>query len=79
MMKCKEVHHLIATDEVAESGWMTRFTLRLHVLMCHHCRRYVQHLHAIGREFRSLVVKAEPDSATLLRMEREVLARVARG
>lgn len=48
MLKCKEV---VETADALVDGtplsWRERFALRVHLLMCHHCRRYVRQLHTL--------------------------------
>ncbi|MED5238436.1 MAG: zf-HC2 domain-containing protein [Pseudomonadota bacterium] len=48
MLKCKEaVEKANALVDGAPLGWRERFALRLHLLMCHHCRRYLRQLRAL--------------------------------
>ena len=47
MLKCKEVvDRADALVDGTPLSWRERFALRMHLLMCHHCRRYVRQLHA---------------------------------
>ena len=48
MLNCKEVARLIASDELADAVWANRALVRLHLLMCRHCRGYAAQLRAIG-------------------------------
>lgn len=47
MLKCRDVpqhaEQLMAGDLTAGQ----RFSLRMHLLMCHHCRRYVRQLRVL--------------------------------
>ena len=48
MLKCK--HVVVKADALVDGAPLTkreRFALRLHLLMCHHCRRYVRQLRAM--------------------------------
>ncbi|MBQ25811.1 zf-HC2 domain-containing protein [Alcanivorax sp.] len=48
MLKCK--HVVVKADALVDGAPLTRrerFALRLHLLMCHHCRRYVRQLRAL--------------------------------
>ena len=48
MLKCK--HAVEKADALVDGTPLTRrerFALRLHLLMCHHCRRYVRQLRAL--------------------------------
>ena len=48
MPNCKEVARLIASDELADTLWLTRALVWLHLLMCQRCRGYAAQLRAIG-------------------------------
>ena len=48
MLKCKDV--AAKADALVDGAPMTmreRFAMRMHLLMCHHCRRYVRQLRAL--------------------------------
>ena len=48
MLKCK--HVVAKADAIVDGAPLTRrerFALRLHLLMCHHCRRYIRQLRAL--------------------------------
>lgn len=80
MLSCKEVAHLVASDEFEESGWMTRLSVRIHLLMCVHCRRYVAQVQAIGTAARSLYSDRR-DSGELViirRLENAILKEIRR-
>ena len=48
MLKCKEVvEKADALVDGTPLHWRDRVALRLHLLMCHHCRRYVRQLGAL--------------------------------
>ena len=48
MLNCKEVARVIASDELADAVWLNRALVRLHLLMCRHCKCYAAQLRAIG-------------------------------
>jgi hypothetical protein len=73
MLKCKEVTHIIATGEIDEFTWMKRLEMRMHLLMCTHCKEYVSQIFAMGQGVRRLFGSDE-DPETLARMERDILA-----
>ena len=74
MLTCKELAKVIASDEFADAGWKQRLGVRLHLLMCRHCRRYRTQLRAIGAAARQLFGRSqEEDQATLRRLERAIL------
>ncbi len=53
MMSCQETTRAIAS-ELADAGWRQRLSVRLHLLMCRHCRRYAAQLSAIGAAARQV-------------------------
>lgn len=53
MLKCKDVvERADALVDGTPLGWRERFALRMHLLMCHHCRRYVRQLQALVSSLR---------------------------
>lgn len=44
MLKCTQAVEDANTMHTSELGWWRRFSLFMHLLMCHHCRRYVRQL-----------------------------------
>ena len=79
MLKCKDVTRKIASDELAEAGWGERLGVRLHLLLCRHCRRYVAQLRAIGAAAQNLWGSRSQDPPTLERLERRILERSLSG
>lgn len=73
MMSCREVHRIVATDAATTLGWRDRLRLRLHVLMCHHCARYVRQLTALARHARQALGQ-EPDPERCRRLAAAVMA-----
>jgi hypothetical protein len=49
MRNCRDTAELIAGDRLYEEGWVGRLLVRLHLLMCRHCREYAAQLLVIGR------------------------------
>ena len=54
MLTCKDVATAIGQDEWRTVPWWRGLALRLHLLMCPHCRRYAAQIRAIGTAARSL-------------------------
>lgn len=54
MLRCSEVARLCASDDIGGARWKTRTAVRVHLLMCRHCRRYVRELRRIGAAVRAL-------------------------
>ncbi len=48
MQNCKEVAGILASDGLEEAAWTRRLSVRFHLMMCRHCRRYASQLRAIG-------------------------------
>lgn len=73
MLKCREVSRIVATGEIEELPWMKRIEMRLHLMMCNHCREYLAQIFALGRGVRR-IFGLEEDAETLARLERKILA-----
>jgi anti-sigma factor RsiW len=61
MLKCNEV--VERADELVDGtplSFRQRWALRLHLMMCHHCRRYVRQLRLLVQSLRR---EPEPASA----------------
>jgi len=70
MLKCNEVTRLYASDAARSASLRKRLALRIHLLMCRHCRRYVRELRAIGEAVRDLGRQApdhDQDQEALIR------------
>ena len=76
MLKCREVSKLVATDSVGELGFMRRLELRMHVLMCRHCHRYLQQIRILGRGARELADRDKPSPERLQEIEEEIIEQV---
>lgn len=48
MMTCQEVTETIASDGLETAGWRKRLRVKVHLLLCRHCRSYARQLAAIG-------------------------------
>ncbi len=75
MLNCKEVARLVASEELVEAGWLTRAAVRLHLLRCHHCRRYAAQLRAISTAALERRSFGPADLQALERLERSILER----
>ncbi len=76
MLSCRNVTHLVATDQIEEAGWWVRLSFRLHIAMCRHCRRYVAQIKAIGEAARALAPSHPEDPETLRRLGRSILEQI---
>ena len=75
MLNCKEVTRLIASDELADAVWLNRALVRLHLLMCRHCRRYAAQLRAIGAAARDRWDSGVADRAAFEQLQSSLLER----
>lgn len=73
MLCCQEVARQIASDEFKEANVWQRLWVRLHLLMCRHCRRYAVQLHSIDETARNLWGPHTEDPSTLERLERDII------
>ena len=73
MLCCQEVARQIASDEFTEANVWQRLWVRLHLLMCRHCRRYAVQLHSIDETARNLWGPHTEDPSTLERLERDII------
>jgi hypothetical protein len=76
MLRCREVAHLFATDEVERAGWLRRVELRLHLRMCRYCRLYAQQIRKLGEMARRVWGKGSSDPEVLARLEQKILHRI---
>ncbi len=63
MLSCREVTRLTASDRLASAGFRQRLAVRMHRLMCRHCRRYARQLRAVARVMRGLARDGVPTGA----------------
>ena len=77
MLTCKEVAKAIAQDESGKGGWRHTWALRLHLLMCRHCRRYAEQIQAIGPAVRRLLREHGDDPKAVARLEAAILSDLA--
>ncbi len=75
MLNCKEVARLIASDELADAVWSDRALVRLHLLMCRHCKCYAAQLRAIGAAARDRSDSDVADRASFEKLQGSILER----
>ena len=75
MPNCKEVAHLIASDELADAVWLNRALVGLHLMMCRHCRGYAAQLRAIGAAARHQWDSEAVDRASFEKLQSSILER----
>ncbi len=74
MLTCKETAKAVAHDELRTAPRWRRHALRLHLLMCPHCRRYAAQIRAIGTAARSLLRAHGDDLKALERLHETILS-----
>ncbi len=72
MLSCKEVARVLASDALDQYTWGHRLALRVHLLMCRHCRLYARQLRAIAAAARGLWREESEDPSTLERLKRAI-------
>ena len=75
MPTCKDVATAIGQDDVRTLPWWRGLALRLHLLMCPHCRRYAAQIRAIGTAARSLFREYDANPQVLARLQETILSR----
>ena len=73
-MTCKEAAEAIGRDEWRAAPPWRRLGLRLHLLMCAHCRRYAAQIRAIGTAARRLFREHGEDPKVLERLRETILS-----
>lgn len=75
MPSCREVSGAVASGALDEAPIRRRLAVRLHLVMCRHCRRYARQLRAIGRATRELVSSPDGEADSVERLRRALLGR----
>ena len=73
MLRCDEVTRLCASEEILTAPLMKRLSVRMHLFLCRHCRRYVRELARIREAARSLVDTPETEAESSEALVRRVL------
>ena len=73
MLRCSEVTRLHASEDIQRASWRKRIAVRLHLMMCGSCQRYVKELAAIGVATRSMTRVKEEDPEQLEALLHRVL------
>ena len=75
MLTCKNVATAIGRDEWRAAPRWRRVAIRLHLLICRHCRRYAAQIRALGTAARSLLREHGEDPTVLERLHETILSR----
>jgi hypothetical protein len=62
MLTCRDVTELFTDYDERALPWRRRVAVRLHVLMCGACRRYLAQLRAVSVALRGLGVEPPPQA-----------------
>ncbi len=76
MLSCKEVTWLCASEELRRAPLARRLAVRLHLMMCTHCRRYVRQLRLIGMAAREEVRRLLPNPRRVAELELTIKERL---
>jgi len=80
MLNCKETAHAVSTEDVVPVGWRQRLAVRLHLMMCRHCRRYAQQMQAMGNAARDVFQHPPKDLSSpehLAKLQSDILDRLS--
>jgi anti-sigma factor ChrR (cupin superfamily) len=83
MLSCKEIAQTVSTEDVVPVGWRKRLALKLHLMMCRHCRRYAQQMQAMGNAARDVFQHPPKDPSSpetpqnLAKLQSAILDRLA--
>lgn len=75
MPTCKQIANDIASDALSTASWNRRASVRLHLLLCRHCRRYARQMRAIGSAVRTVFGHHEDDADARERLEKIIDCR----
>lgn len=75
MLTCREISHDLAADMLRTAGLRRRIAVRMHLLMCDHCRRFSEQLEQMGGAMRQLSQLGD-SRLTDEEVEQRILARV---
>lgn len=73
MLHCNEVTALYASEDIRRAPRAKRIAVRIHLMMCRSCDRYVRELEVIGRAVRGLAQDAPDDPERTEALLRRVL------
>ena len=73
MLRCNEVTRLYSTEEIRQASLRKRMAVRIHLMMCRSCQRYVRELRVIGETVRHVARAAPEDPERIETLVRRVL------
>jgi predicted anti-sigma-YlaC factor YlaD len=75
MPSCREITRAVAGEELEGASLVRRMMVRLHLLMCRHCRRYAAQMRVLAEAARELASREGED---LERLRRAILRLIER-
>jgi len=75
MLRCNEVTRLYASEALPFATWRKRIAVRLHLLICRSCQRYVRELRLIGDEARRAAENGPDEADRIESLVQRVLPR----
>ena len=78
MLTCRDVTRLCASEDIRRAPFARRVAVRLHLLMCRHCCRYVRELSAIGAASRRAFASSNVDNFKRIALEERLIAEIRR-
>jgi len=79
MLKCNQVSRIVSADDYHELGFMKRMEFKMHLMMCSHCRRYVDQIKSLCRIVREKTMNLNASDEQLARMEDKIREDVGGG
>lgn len=76
MPSCREISRAVASDALEGAPMRRRLGVRMHLLMCRHCRRYARQIRALGRAAREVLAQPSEEAASLERLRHTLLERL---
>ena len=74
MLRCNEVTRLYASEDIRRASLRKRLAVRIHLMMCRLCQRYVRELAAIADAARGLNQDVSEDGERTEALVRRVLS-----
>ena len=72
---CREVASKLARGEFEGASWRARLIVRLHLFMCHHCRRFARQMRLVSEGLRT-AWEGKPSREGLDAVQRRILSRL---
>ena len=83
MLSCRDAAHTVSTEDVTPVSWRQRLAVRLHLMMCRHCRRYAEQIEALGEATRATFRHPPEDPSSpeapenLAQLQSDILERLS--